>query len=98
MRRGAGLVTWGLVYTKQAQKDAKRLTPSGLKPNVQELLVLIVEDHHDWPLPFEKPTGYPAGRSLTPHHYPAPLGSFVKKSVRESEITLVIDDDVAQHR
>jgi len=34
-------VTWKLVYTKQAQKDAKKLASSGLKPKAQELLALI---------------------------------------------------------
>jgi len=37
-------VTWKLVYTKQAQKDAKKLASSGLKPKAQELLALIAED------------------------------------------------------
>jgi mRNA-degrading endonuclease RelE of RelBE toxin-antitoxin system len=31
-------VTWKLVYTKQAQKDAKKLASSGLKPKAQPLL------------------------------------------------------------
>jgi Txe/YoeB family toxin of toxin-antitoxin system len=61
MRRGAGLVTWKLVYTKQAQKDAKKLASSGLKPKAQELLALIAEDPYRKPPPFEKLIGDLAG-------------------------------------
>lgn len=35
-------MTWTLVYTKQAQKDAEKLASSGLKPKAQELLALSV--------------------------------------------------------
>ena len=50
-------MTWKLVYTKQAQKDAKKLTSSGLKPKAQELLALIAEDPYRKPPPFEKLIG-----------------------------------------
>ncbi len=50
-------MTWTLVYTKQAQKDAKKLASSGLKPKAQELLVLIAEDPYRKPPPFEKLIG-----------------------------------------
>lgn len=50
-------MTWKLVYTKQAQKDAKKLASSGLKPNAQELLALIAEDPYRKPPPFEKLIG-----------------------------------------
>jgi len=54
-------VTWKLVYTKQAQKDAKKLAASGLKPKAQELLALIAEDPYLKPPPFEKLIGDLAG-------------------------------------
>jgi len=54
-------VTWKLVYTKQAQKDAKKLASSGLKPKAQELLALIEEDPYRRPPPFEKLIGDLAG-------------------------------------
>jgi Txe/YoeB family toxin of toxin-antitoxin system len=54
-------VTWKLVYTKQAQKDAKKLARSGLKPKAQELLMLISEDPYRKPPPFEKLVGDLAG-------------------------------------
>jgi len=54
-------VTWRLVYTKQAQKDAKKLASSGLKPKAQALLSLIAEDPYRKPPPFEKLVGDLAG-------------------------------------
>jgi toxin YoeB len=54
-------VTWKLVYTRQAQKDAKKLAASGLKPKAQELLALIAEDPYRKPPPFEKLVGDLAG-------------------------------------
>ncbi|WP_028672173.1 Txe/YoeB family addiction module toxin [Saccharospirillum impatiens] len=50
-------MTWKLVYTKRAQKDAKKLASSGLKPKAQELLALIAEDPYCKPPPFEKLIG-----------------------------------------
>lgn len=61
MRSGAGLVTWKLVYTKQAQKDAKKLAASGLKPKAQALLTLLGGDPYCKPPPFEKLVGDLAG-------------------------------------
>jgi len=54
-------VTWKLVYTKQAQKDAKKLASSSLKPKAQGLLALIAEDPYRRPPPFEKLIGDLAG-------------------------------------
>ena len=57
MRCAAEVVTWKLVYTKQAQKDAKKLASRGLKPKALELLALIGEDPYRKPPPFEKLIG-----------------------------------------
>ena len=54
-------MTWKLVYTRQAQKDAKKLASSDLKPKAQELLALIAEDPYRKPPPFEKLVGDLAG-------------------------------------
>jgi len=54
-------VTWKLVYTRQAQKDAKKLASSGLKPKAQDLLALVAEDPYRKPPPFEKLIGDLAG-------------------------------------
>jgi toxin YoeB len=50
-------VSWQLVYTKQAQKDAQKLASSGLKPKAEELLRIIEIDPFRNPPPFEKPVG-----------------------------------------
>lgn len=57
MRRGSRLVSWRLVYTRQAQKDAKKLVSSGLKPKAEELLAILAEDPLQRPPPFEKLVG-----------------------------------------
>ena len=54
-------MTWTLVYTKQAQKDAKKLALSGLKPKAQELLALLAEDPYRKPPPYENLVGDLAG-------------------------------------
>lgn len=54
-------MTWTLVYTRQAQKDAKKLASAGLKPKAQELLALISQDPYSRPPPFEKLIGDLAG-------------------------------------
>ncbi|WP_151671974.1 Txe/YoeB family addiction module toxin [Nitrincola schmidtii] len=50
-------MTWKLVFTKQAQKDAKKLASGGLKLKAQELLDLVAEDPYCKPPPFEKLIG-----------------------------------------
>jgi len=50
-------VTWQLVYTKQAQKDAKRLASAGLKPKAQELLEILKNNPFQNPPPYEKLVG-----------------------------------------
>ena len=34
-------MSWTLLYTKQAQKDAKKISSSGLRPNVERLLHML---------------------------------------------------------
>jgi toxin YoeB len=55
------LVSWRVAYTRQAQKDAKKLAASGLKPKAQELLAILAEDPFRKPPPFEKLVGDLAG-------------------------------------
>lgn len=45
------------MYTNQAQKDAKKLASSGLKPKAHELLDILAEDPFQKPPPFEKLVG-----------------------------------------
>ena len=51
------MVTWSIYYTRQAQKDAKKLASSGLKEKAKALLELISEDPYQSPPPFEKLVG-----------------------------------------
>ncbi len=46
-----------LYFTKQAQKDAKKLTKHRLKSKVKKLLDLIQHDPYQSPPPFEKLVG-----------------------------------------
>ena len=48
---------WALVYTKQAQKDAKKLSAAGLRPKAEMLLALLAEEPLRMPPPFEKLVG-----------------------------------------
>lgn len=48
---------WQLYYTKQAQKDAKKLASSGLKNKAQELLKIIEQDPYQNPPTYEKLVG-----------------------------------------
>jgi toxin YoeB len=50
-------VNWRLLYTKQARKDAKKLTAAGLRPKAQELLDILAADPFQSPPPFEKLVG-----------------------------------------
>lgn len=50
-------MTWQLVYTKQAQKDAKKLAAAGLKQKAQELLAVLISNPYQNPPPFEKLVG-----------------------------------------
>jgi len=48
---------WELYFTKQAQKDARKLASSGLKPKAQELLEILRKDPFASSPPYEKLIG-----------------------------------------
>ena len=48
---------WQIVFTKQAQKDARRLASGGLRPKAERLLALLAEDPFQKPPPCEKLLG-----------------------------------------
>jgi len=54
-------VSWRLVFTKQAKKDAKKLSHSGLKPKTERLLDILREDPYRTPPSYEKLIGDLAG-------------------------------------
>jgi Txe/YoeB family toxin of toxin-antitoxin system len=51
------VVSWELVFAKQALKDAKKVAASGLKPKAQELLAILANNPLQNPPPFEKLVG-----------------------------------------
>lgn len=54
-------MSWRLVFTKQAQKDAKKLIASNLKQKAQGLLDVLQADPFQNPPPYEKLVGDLAG-------------------------------------
>jgi len=51
------VVTWNLVYSKYALKDAKKISIAGLRDKAQSLLDLLEEDPFQNPPPYEKLVG-----------------------------------------
>ena len=65
------MVSWRIVYTRQAQRDSKKLAASGLRPKAEALLGILAEDPIKAPPPFEKLVGDLAGaysRRINIHH------------------------------
>ena len=54
-------MSWRLVFTNRAKKDAKKLARSGLKPQAESLLAVLRHDPYQIPPPFEKLVGELAG-------------------------------------
>jgi len=50
-------VRWSVVYTKQAQKDARKIADAGLKPKAEKLLEILKSDPLQKPPSFEKLVG-----------------------------------------
>ena len=48
---------WQVVFTKQAQKDAKKITRSGLKKKALSLIDILKENPFQVPPPYEKLIG-----------------------------------------
>lgn len=55
------MVSWALFYTKQAQKDAKKLAAAGLRDKVIQLLEILKTDPFQNPPPFERLVGNLSG-------------------------------------
>ncbi|QBG48460.1 Txe/YoeB family addiction module toxin [Verrucomicrobia bacterium S94] len=50
-------MSWNIVYTNQAKRDAKKLSRSGLKPQAQKLLDILKENPYQNPPSYEKLVG-----------------------------------------
>lgn len=64
-------MSWEIVYTKQAQKDAKKLSAAGLKHKAQKLLEILKINPFQNPPPYEKLVGDLSGahsRRITIQH------------------------------
>ena len=64
-------MSWSLVYTRQAQKDAEQLAAAGLKPKAEVLLAILAENPYQTPPTFEKLVGDLSGaysRRISIHH------------------------------
>jgi toxin YoeB len=48
---------WRVVFTKQGQKDAKKLSTAGLRPKAEKLIEILRENPYQTPPPFEKLLG-----------------------------------------
>ena len=51
------MVMWRIVFTKQAQKDAKKLSAGGLRSKAEKLLDILRENPYQPPPPFDKLLG-----------------------------------------
>lgn len=51
------MVNWKIVYTKQAQKDAKKIKSAGLKEKALQVLEVIEKNPFQNPPPFERLVG-----------------------------------------
>ena len=51
------MVNWTVVFTKQAQKDAKKLAAAGLREKAEFLIAVLSENPYQNPPPYEKLLG-----------------------------------------
>ena len=50
-------MAWQVLFTKQAQKDSRKISAAGLRPKVESLLAVLEADPFRSPPPFEKLVG-----------------------------------------
>ena len=54
-------MNWTVVFTKQAQKDARKIASANLRPQAERLLAVLSDNPFQNPPPFEKLVGDLAG-------------------------------------
>jgi toxin YoeB len=57
MRRDARMVERKIVYTRQAQRDARKIAAAGLRPKAEKLLEILTKNPYQTPPAFEKLMG-----------------------------------------
>ena len=65
------MVKWQVLFTKDAQKDARKIASAGLRNKAEAILEVLREDPYQTPPPFEKLVGDLAGaysRRINIHH------------------------------
>ena len=65
------MVKWRIVYTKQAQRDAKKIAAAGLRQKAEKLLTLLSQNPFQTPPPYERLLGDLSGaysRRITIQH------------------------------
>lgn len=50
-------MNWTVVFTKQAQKDAKKLAAAGLREKAEQLIAVLRQNPYQNPPPYEKLLG-----------------------------------------
>ena len=51
------MVKWRIVYTRQAQKDAKKIAAAGLRPKAEKLFEILSKNPFQTPPSYEKLVG-----------------------------------------
>jgi len=51
------MVKWKVIYTRQAQNDAKKIAEAGLRPKAEKLLTILSKNPFQTPPPYEKLLG-----------------------------------------
>jgi toxin YoeB len=57
VQRDARMVEWKIVYTRQAQRDARKIASAGLRPKAEKVLEILSRNPYQTPPTFEKLVG-----------------------------------------
>jgi Txe/YoeB family toxin of toxin-antitoxin system len=57
MQREGRMVEWKIVFTRQAQRDARKIAAAGLRPKAEKLLEVLSRNPYQTPPTFEKLVG-----------------------------------------
>ena len=79
-------MSWTIVFTHQAQKDAKKLAASGLKPKAQRLVNILKKNPWQTPPPYEKLVGDLAGACSRRINYQHRLVYQVLKDIKTVKV------------